>query len=91
MAVVYEVDMVDGSTVRGDRRPVHLLRAERLALAADRQIGSQEELLLIIWSTITGGTGTIAEFDAWADQVADWRRVEAEDNPPADGSGTSPD
>lgn len=91
MAVTYEVEMVDGTVSKADRRPVHLLRAERLAVQQDRTIGQQEEVLLIIWAVHTGGTGTLDDFDAWCETVADWRRVEADDDPPADGSSTSPD
>lgn len=91
MGITYEVEMVDGSTVSGDRRPVHLLRVERLVLEHGRKIGMHEEALMYVWAAVTGGTGTIEDFESWTDQVADWKRAEVDDDPPVQGSDTSPD
>ena len=88
--VTYEVEMVDGTVLTGDRRPVHLLRAERLVATMDHTPGMQEQAFLIVWAACTGGTGTFADFEAWTDEVAEWGRLEAEADPPASGSDTSP-
>lgn len=89
--VTYEVEMMDGTVIQGDRRPVHLLRVERLLLSQERKAGMQEEALMIVWAACTGGSGTVEDFDAWSEQVADWNRAEADADPPASGSDTSPD
>ena len=88
MATRYSITYVDGTEAVVNRRPVHLMRAERLITDAT---GMQEQVLLTLWAAATGGTGTPAEFEAWADTVDDWDKAEVELVPPAQGSGTSPD
>lgn len=91
MAVRYRVRMVDGTTTEHDRRPVHLMRLDRLVMSLDRKLGMHEEALMYVWAAATGGGGSMDEFDAWAEQVDDWERIEEEAVPPAQGSDTSPD
>lgn len=89
MATTYEVQYVDGSSERARCRAVHRLRAERAMLASGREPGIQEQVLLIVWATVTGGTGSLDDFESWAETVDDWDRVEDDDVPPAQGSDTS--
>ncbi len=87
MAERYEIRFVDGTSAEVDRRPVHKMRAERVAGATP---GVYESLLAMLWAASTGGTGTREEFESWAESVDDWDRVEVDDVPPADGSSGSP-
>lgn len=87
MAERFTIRFVDGSTADVDRRPVHLMRAERVV---DANPGVYESLLAMLWAASTGGTGSREEFESWAESVDDWDRVEVADLPPADGSSDSP-
>lgn len=87
MATRYTIRYTDGTEVQVDRRPVHLMRAERLTTEST---GANEGVLLMLWATATGGTGNMADFESWAETVDDWDRVEVDAVPPGPGSDASP-
>lgn len=87
MADTYRVTFVDGTEAVHERRPIHLLRAERLSKP---EMGMQEQVLLMVWAAATGGKGKLADFEAWLENVDDWERVKSDDASPPQGSSTSP-
>lgn len=83
MATSFRVTFVDGTESVVERRPVHLLRAERLTKP---DMGPMEQVLLQIWAAATGGKGKASDFESWVENVDDWERVEVEDADPPKGS-----
>lgn len=83
MATSFRVTFVDGTESVVERRPIHMLRAERLTTPA---MGAQEQVLLMLWAAATGGKGKVADFEAWLETVDDWDRVEAVAADPPQGS-----
>ena len=68
----YRVTFVDGTESVVERRPVHLLRAERMTTP---EMGAMEQVLLMIWAACTGGKGKMPDFEEWMETVEDWDRV----------------
>lgn len=87
MAVSFRVAFVDGTESVVERRPIHMLRAERLAKP---DMGPQEQVLLMLWAAATGGKGKLADFEAWLETVDDWERAEVPAADPPQGSSSSP-
>lgn len=83
MAVAFRVTFVDGTESVVERRPIHMLRAERLTTP---NMGAQEQVLLMLWAAATGGKGKVSDFEAWLENVDDWDRVEVEAADPPQGS-----
>lgn len=91
MAVrVFKVVFVDGRAVELRRRPVHEVRAEQITKKED---GITFQLLAGVWAAETGGKTGRADFEAWLETVDDWKILEVgvDADPPAQGTGTSPD
>ena len=74
---------VDGSEATVTRRPIHWMRAERVARPG---AGAYETVLATAWAATTGGTGDASAFEAWADTVESFEYVTVEDDAgPPDG------
>lgn len=87
MAVAFKVAFVDGTEAVVERRPIHMLRAERLTKP---DMGAQEQVLLMLWAAATDGKGKLSDFEAWLETVDDWDRIEAPAAVPPQGSSDSP-
>lgn len=91
MAVgAFKIFFTNGSEVEVRRRPVHEVRAEQITKKDD---GITFQVLAGLWAADTGGKTGRADFEAWLETVDDWERVDAgaDADPPAQGTGTSPD
>lgn len=90
----FTLTFVDGEVRTVKRRPVHLMRAERLL---PKDAGGNEILLATFWAAATGGKGSRTQFEEWVETVEDWARVDPEDSseadadPPGQEPGTSLD
>jgi hypothetical protein len=71
----FAITFVDGTTEIVARRPVHLMRAERLV---GKDPGANEHLLATLWACATGGKAPRAEFEKWAETVEDWELVKGD-------------
>ena len=72
-----KLSFVDGTEATVTRRPVHWMRAERVARA---DAGAYETVLATAWAASTGGTGDAAAFEAWAETVDSFEYVTTEDD-----------
>lgn len=84
----FAITFVDGTTEIVARRPVHLMRAERLV---GKDPGPNEHLLATLWACATGGRGPRAEFEKWADTVEDWELVKDDAAAEADAAPLDPE
>ena len=76
-----KLSFTDGTEATVTRRPIHWMRAERVARP---NAGAYETVLATAWAAVTGGTGGEAEFEAWAETVDSFEyvSVEADADPP---------
>jgi len=86
----FTITYTDGTIETVVRRPIHLVKVERMY---PEGAGQNELLMCWLWAASTGGSGKVADFEAWLDTVEEWApaaQVATEDDaaPLSDTSGS---